>query len=140
MSIIRILLVDDFAPWHDAVKLLLKVNPAWQVVSTAADGLEAVGKAQQLQPDLVLLDIGLPGISGIEAAAHILRVSPGSKIIFLTENDCPTVKEAALNTGARSYVRKSDAAYLLLPAIEAVVRGNPGNRTQPLPAQVCKYC
>lgn len=138
MSIIRILLVDDFTPWHDAVKRLLKVSPQLQVIDTATNGLEAIGKAQQLQPDLVLLDIGLPGISGIEAAAHILRVSPGSKIIFLTENDCPTIKEAALNTGARSYVRKSDAAYLLLPAVEAVFNGKSGKRTQP--TQVCEYC
>jgi len=77
MSIIRILLVDDFVPWHAAVKSLLKVNPALQVIYTATNGLEAIGKAQQFQPDLVLLDIGLPGITGIEAATHILRVSPG---------------------------------------------------------------
>ena len=70
MSIIRILLVDDFVPWHAAVKSLLRVNPLLQVIYTATDGLEAIGKAQQFQPDLVLLDIGLPGINGIEAAAH----------------------------------------------------------------------
>jgi DNA-binding NarL/FixJ family response regulator len=139
MSIIRILLVDDFVPWHAAVKSLLKVNPALQVIYTATDGLEAIGKAQQFQPDLVLLDIGLPGINGIEADAHILRVSPGSKIIFLSDNDCPDVQEKALTMGARSFVGKSVAVNQLLSAVENVVK----DFTQKPPAlkmQLSEHC
>ena len=139
MSIIRILLVDDFVPWHAAVKSLLKVNPALQVIYTATDGLEAIGQAQQFQPDLVLLDIGLPGINGIEAAAHILRVSPGSKIIFLSDNDCPIVQEEALSTGARSFVGKSVAVYQLLATIEMVVKDF-SQRMPELPIRVPEYC
>lgn len=139
MSIIRILLVDDFVPWHTAVKSLLKVNPALQVIYTATDGLEAIGKAQQFQPDLVLLDIGLPGINGIEAAAHILRVSPGSKIIFLSDNNCPAVQEKALSLGARSFVGKSVAVYQLLTAIEKVVKDF-AQKPPALPMQLSEYC
>jgi DNA-binding NarL/FixJ family response regulator len=120
---VRILLVDDFVPWHRTVTMLLKANTALQVVSTATNGLEAIRKAQELQPDLVLLDIGLPGITGIEAAEQILKVSPRSKIIFLTENDCDMIQEKALSTGACGYVLKSSAVYHLLPAVEAVIQG-----------------
>jgi DNA-binding NarL/FixJ family response regulator len=139
MSIIRILLVDDFVPWHAGVKSLLKVNPALQVVYTATDGLEAIGKAQQFQPDLVLLDIGLPGINGIEAAAHILRVSPSSKIIFLSDNDCPAVREKALSMGAQSFVCKSVAVYQLLSAIDMVVKDF-AQKIPALPIQLAEYC
>ena|SRR5947209_19888583 len=139
MSIIRILLVDDFVPWHAAVKSLLKVNPALQVICTATNGLEAIGKAQQFQPDLVLLDIGLPGINGIEAAAHILRVSPGSKIIFLSDNDCPAVQEKALSMGAQSFVGKSVAVYQLLSAIDMVIKDF-ARKIRALPIHPAEYC
>lgn len=139
MSIIRILLVDDFVPWHAAVKSLLKVNPALQVIYTATDGLEAIGKAQQFQPDLVLLDIGLPGVNGIEAAAHILRVSPGSKIIFLSDNDCPAIQEKAMSMGARSFVGKSVAVYQLLSAIDMVVKDF-AQTIPALPIQLAEHC
>ncbi len=121
LSVITILLVDDFEPWHAVIKLFIKLNSLLQVVDTAASGAEAIEKAHLLQPNLVLLDVGLPGISGIEAATQIRRVSPDSKIIFLTENDCEMVKEKALSTGACSYVLKSDVAQSLLPAIELAV-------------------
>jgi DNA-binding NarL/FixJ family response regulator len=121
--IFRILLVDDFVPWHRTVTLLLQKNAALQVISAATSGLEAVTKAQELRPDLVLLDIGLPGMTGIEAASQILAVSPGSKIIFLTENDCEMIQEKALSTGACGYVLKSSAMYQLLPAVEAALEG-----------------
>jgi DNA-binding NarL/FixJ family response regulator len=119
--VITILLVDDFEPWHAVIKLFVKLNSLLQIIDTAGDGAEAIEKAHQLQPNLVLLDVGLPGMSGIETATHIRRVSPGSKIIFLSENDCEMVKEMALGTGASSYVLKSDVARQLLPAIELAI-------------------
>jgi DNA-binding NarL/FixJ family response regulator len=122
--VITILLVDDFEPWHAVIKLFVKLNSLLQIIDTAANGVEAIEKARLLQPNLVLLDVGLPGISGIETASHIRRVSPGSKIIFLTENDCKTVKEMALGAGACSYVLKSDVAQQLLPAIELAIAEN----------------
>jgi DNA-binding NarL/FixJ family response regulator len=139
MSIIRILLVDDFVPWHAAVKSLLKANPELQVKYTATNGLEAIGKAQQFQPDLVLLDIGLPGINGIEAAAHILSVSPGTKIIFLSNNDCRAIQEKAVSMGATSFVGKSVAVYELLSAVETVVK-DCANKMSPVPIQITEYC
>jgi DNA-binding NarL/FixJ family response regulator len=123
LSIVKILLVDDFVPWHRVVKLLLQPNPTWQVMGEAMTGLEAVGKALELQPDLVLLDIGLPVMNGIEVARHIFRVAPSSKIVFVTENDDRAVVKAAMSTGACGYVVKSNAVRQLLPAIEAVVAG-----------------
>jgi CheY-like chemotaxis protein len=87
------------------------------------DGLEAVQKAQQLQPDLILLDIGLPALNGIEAARRIRELSPKSKILFLSENRSWDIAEEALRTSAGGYVVKSDAAGELLPAVEAVLKG-----------------
>lgn len=121
---ITILLVDDFEPWHAVIKLFVKLNSLLQIIDTAGDGVEAIEKAHKLQPNLVLLDVGLPGMSGIETATHIRRVSPDSKIVFLSENDCEMVKEMALGTGACSYVLKSDVAQQLLPAIELAIAGN----------------
>jgi DNA-binding NarL/FixJ family response regulator len=120
---VRILLVDDFVPWHQAARSLLQPNAALQVVGQATDGLEAVGKAIDLQPDLVLLDIGLPGMNGFEAACQILSVSPGSKIVFLTENYGRALVERARSTGAHGYVVKSDAVRQLLSVVEAVIAG-----------------
>jgi len=89
----------------------------------AADGLEAVQKASELKPDLILLDIGLPGLNGIEAAKQIRQAVPGAKILFLTLNSDPDVARVALDTNAKGYVLKADAGSELWPAIEAVLHG-----------------
>jgi CheY-like chemotaxis protein len=94
-----------------------------RLVGEASDGLEAVQKAEKLQPDLILLDIGLPTLNGIEAARRIRKVSPTSKILFASENRSVDVAEEALSTGADGYVVKSAAASELLPAVEAVLQG-----------------
>ena len=88
-----------------------------------SDGPEAVEQAQELQPDLILLDIGMPTLNGIEAARQIRAHAPKSKILFLSENRSPEIAEAALNTGAGGYVVKSDANRELLSAIKAVLEG-----------------
>jgi DNA-binding NarL/FixJ family response regulator len=119
----RILVVDDFKPWRNFASKVLQGKPECQVVCEAADGLEAVQQARQLQPDLILLDIGLPAINGVEAARRIREVSPASKILFLSENRSLDIVEQALNTGAGGYVLKSDAAKELLRAVEAVLHG-----------------
>ena len=123
MSVVRILLVEDFVPWHRVIRSLLQENAELQVIAEVTNGLEAVGKAIELQPDLVLLDIGLPGVNGIEVAHHITRVSPRSKILFLTEMDSRAVIQRAVRLGAHGYVLKSDAVRQLLPAVEAVMAG-----------------
>jgi DNA-binding NarL/FixJ family response regulator len=115
--------VDDYNDWRNQVRFLLQARPEWQVICEASDGLEAVRKAEELKPDLVLLDIGLPKLNGIEAARQIRQLSPSSRIISLSLHDSPDVVQAALSTGALGYVRKTDAGRELLPAMDAVLRG-----------------
>jgi CheY-like chemotaxis protein len=122
-SPIRVLVVDDYEPWRHFGASTIQKQPEFQVVGEAADGSEAVQKAQQLQPDLILLDIGLPLLNGIEAARKIREQSPGCKIIFVSENRSSDIVETALATGANGYVVKSDAGSQLQPAISAALRG-----------------
>jgi DNA-binding NarL/FixJ family response regulator len=93
-----------------------------QIVCEVSDGLEAVQKAEELQPDLIVLDIGLPGLNGIEAARRIRKLSPNSKILFASQDCAPDVVQEALSLGALGYVLKAHAATDLLAAVEAVLR------------------
>ena len=122
-SIIRVLIVDDYEPWRRYFSTTLWKERGLQVIGEASDGLEAVQQAQELQPDLILLDIGLPTLNGIEAARRIREVSPASQILFVSENRSAGIAEKALSTGAGGYVVKSDAASELLPAVKAVLEG-----------------
>jgi DNA-binding NarL/FixJ family response regulator len=123
MSSIRILVVDDYKAWRHRVILFLQERPEWQITGEASDGPEAVQKAEELKPDLILLDIGLPKLNGIEVARRVRQLSPNSKILFLSMDNSPDVVEAALGTGAHGYVYKVRAQRDLLPAIDAVLRG-----------------
>ena len=123
MSLVRILVADDFEDWRSQVHSLLQARPAWQVIAEASDGSEAVQKAGDLKPDLIVLDIGLPKLNGIEAARQIRQLSPNSKIIFLSQNSDLDVVRAALDTGALGYVHKADARRELPPAVDAALRG-----------------
>jgi DNA-binding NarL/FixJ family response regulator len=120
---IRILLVDDFEPWRRFVSSTLQKSPGFEIVLEVSDGLQAVQKAAELDPDLILLDIGLPGLNGIEAARRIRKVAPHSKIIFLTEDSAEDIAEEAFRIGAAGYVVKSDAARELLSAMQTVLSG-----------------
>ena len=119
----RILLVDDFEPWRRAVSSMLEVHKGLEIVGEATDGPEAVQKAQALKPDLVLLDIGLPVLNGLEAAGQISGVAPEAKILFVSQNNDTEVVSAALGDGGRGYVLKVDAESELLTAVEAVLQG-----------------
>ena len=121
---IRILIVDDFQSWRRLVSSMLQDNPEFQIIGEASDGLEAVQMSEELQPDLILLDVGLPKLNGIEAARRICAIAPGSTILFVSENQCHSVAQEALRTGActRGYMVKSDAAHDLLPAMKAVMQ------------------
>jgi CheY-like chemotaxis protein len=103
--------------------LLLQSRPECQVIGEASDGSQAVQKSEELKPDLIVLDVGLPNLSGIEAATQIRQRSPNSEIIFLSQNSDLDVVRAALDTGALGYVCKTDAGRELLPAMDAVLRG-----------------
>jgi len=119
----RFLVVDDHEPWRRFALKMIQKMPGAELVGESSDGLQAIGLAQQLQPDLIVLDIGLPQISGIEAARQIRQFCPSSKILFMTENRSVEIAEEALSTGAGGYVVKSAAASELLSAIKAVLAG-----------------
>ena len=120
---VSVLIDDDHKDWRRTVRLLLHERPELQVICEVADGLEAVQKADELKPDLILLDIGLPKLNGIEAARQIRQLPLSSKIIFLSQDNSLDVVQVALSTGAQGYVCKTDVQSDLLPAIEAVLRG-----------------
>jgi DNA-binding NarL/FixJ family response regulator len=122
---VRILIADDFEAWRLEVRTLLQSRPAWQIVSEARDGLEVVQKASEFRPDVVLLDIGMPGLNGIAAAAQIRQLSPDSKIIFLTVYSDSDIINAALNAGLDGYVLKFQADNELIPAIEEALYKRP---------------
>lgn len=123
VPVCRILLVDDFEPWRRSVCSMLRGHEELRIVGEAKDGLEAVQKAQELKPDLVLLDIGLPNLNGIEAARRIGQVLPDAKVLFLSQDNNMDVVRVALNDGARGYVVKAAAGHELLPAIGTVLGG-----------------
>jgi DNA-binding NarL/FixJ family response regulator len=120
---IRILVVEDFVPFRQFILSTLAGMRDLQVIGEVSDGLEAVQKAVELQPELILLDIGLPGLNGIEAARQMRSLVPESKIIFLTQESSADVVQEALRLGARGYVVKTRAADELLTAVEAVLSG-----------------
>jgi DNA-binding NarL/FixJ family response regulator len=116
-------LVDDFQPWRDCAQLILSRDKRLQIVGQAADGSEAVRKSQELNPDLVLLDIGLPRVHGLDVAHQLGSAVPSAKVLFVSENDDAEVVQQALSNGARGYVLKASAHTELLPAVEAVLMG-----------------
>ena len=123
MGSIRILIADDYEGWRRQVRMLFQQRPQWRVIAQASDGSEAVQKAEELKPDLIVLDIGLPKLNGIETAQRIRQLSPSSKIIFLSLYNSPDVVQAALSTGGLGYICKTDASRELLPAVDAALWG-----------------
>src|SRR5215469_18472694 len=117
----RILLVDDFQPFRTFVTSLFGGNG--YVFYEASDGLEAVAKAQELQPDLILLDIHLPKLNGFEVARRLRQLAPSSKIMFFTQENSPEVVQEAIDLGTYGYVAKGSAKADLLAALAAVLQG-----------------
>jgi DNA-binding NarL/FixJ family response regulator len=118
-----VLLVDDYEPFRRFIVNKLQPQPQLRILGEVCDGLEAVSKAKELQPDLILLDVGLPTLNGIESARRIREVSPKTKILFVSENRSTDVAEEALRAGGLGYVVKSHAQEDLLPGIEAALHG-----------------
>src|SRR5438270_8273621 len=123
MSSIRILVVEDHEPFRRFVCSTLAKRPAMHIVGEATDGLEAVQKAEELQPDLILCDVGLPKLNGIEAARRIRTVSPKSKILFVSQESSAEVVQETLRLGALGYVVKRQAGLDLLAAVDAIAEG-----------------
>jgi DNA-binding NarL/FixJ family response regulator len=120
MSKVRILIADD----HDVVRhglcALLATQPEWTIVDEAIHGREAVKKAEQRQPDIAILDIGMPEMNGVEATRQILKVSPRTEVLILTIHESEQVVREVLGAGARGYVLKSDASRDLIAAVQAL--------------------
>lgn len=121
---LRVLIVDDHEGARNTIRALLGGENGIEVISEAANGRDGVRLADALQPDIVLLDITMPTLGGIEAAVRIRRVAPHSRIIFLSQHNLRKLAEAALATGAQGYVVKSTAGTDLMPAIRAVADGD----------------
>jgi DNA-binding NarL/FixJ family response regulator len=114
--------VDDSHAWRRTVRSILEQHLDLVVICEGSDGLEAVQKSEELQPDLVLLDIGLPNLNGMEAARKIRQVAPGSRILFLTSYDWPELVHEAMSIGALGFVVKLKAERDLLRAVSTVMR------------------
>ncbi|MFZ1916848.1 MAG: response regulator transcription factor [Terriglobales bacterium] len=120
---LRILLADDHEIVRKGLCALLRAQPDWEVCGEASNGREAVEKATQLQPEVIILDIGMPSLNGLEATRQILKASPQVKILILTLHDSDQVVQEVLNAGARGFLLKSDAARDLVAAVDALRRG-----------------
>jgi DNA-binding NarL/FixJ family response regulator len=119
---VRILIADDHAVVRQGIKTLLQNHLGWEVCGEATDGRQAVDMAKQLKPDIVVMDIGMPNLNGLEAARLMLRDNPEQKIVIATVNESEQVIRAVLQAGARGYILKSDAALDLVSAVEALSR------------------
>jgi DNA-binding NarL/FixJ family response regulator len=117
---IRILLVDDHPIVRQGLKTLLEGHSGWEVIGEASDGAEAVEKAKDLGPDVMVLDVTMPRMNGLEACRVLRKECPRLEILFVTQHDSPQMMREALEAGARGYVVKSNAARDLLAAVDAV--------------------
>jgi two-component system, NarL family, response regulator NreC len=122
VTAVGVMIVDDFTEWRLRLRSLLAQIPGFRVITEADNGLDAVEKAAELHPDIVLLDIGMPLMNGIEAAPLIRKACPTSKIIFLTQEHDKDIRAAALATGAAAYVLKSTIAGELQRTLESSVQ------------------
>jgi DNA-binding NarL/FixJ family response regulator len=120
MSGLRILIADDHEVARQGIRALLESHPGWEVCAEAKDGREAVELATNSKPDIVLLDIGMPNLNGLDAARQILAMSPAIRILILTMHDAEQVVREVLAAGARGFVLKSDAARDLVAAVDAL--------------------
>ena len=117
-------MVEDSEEFRKFICSTLAERPELQIVGENTDGLQALQRADELQPDLILLDIGLQSLNGIEVARQILKLSPKSKILFVTQESSADVVREALGTGAHGYVVKTDAGSELLIGVSSVLRGD----------------
>ena len=125
MPPLRILVADDHHVVRTGLRALLESKTGWNVCAEAANGREAVEKARELQPDVAVLDIGMPLLNGVEATRQIRKVSPGTEILILTMHDSEHMIQGVLDAGAHGYILKDDADRNLLAAVEALRRHKP---------------
>ena len=122
MNAYRILIADDHEVVRRGIRSLLDSHPGWEICGEARDGREAVDLSRELKPDLVLLDIGMPNLNGLDAARQILATKPLTRVLVLTIHDSDQIVRDVLAAGARGFLLKSDAGRDLLTAVEAMQR------------------
>jgi DNA-binding NarL/FixJ family response regulator len=116
----RILLADDHEVVRRGMRVLLEARPGWQICDEAVDGRDAVEKAAYHKPDVVILDIGMPVLNGLEAARQIRKDQPAVEVLILTMHESEQVVREVVESGARGYVLKTDAGRALVKAVEAL--------------------
>jgi DNA-binding NarL/FixJ family response regulator len=121
MKTVRILVADDHEVVRQGLRRLLEAGPGWEVCGEAGTGREAVEKASQLKPDVVVLDYSMPGLNGAEAARQIIQRVPRAEVLILTMHSSEDLIRGALEAGARAYVLKSDAGRDLISAVQALI-------------------
>jgi DNA-binding NarL/FixJ family response regulator len=125
MTPVRILIVDDHAVVRRGVRALLESQPDWEVSAEATTGREAVDLARRLQPDVVVMDLSLPQLNGLDATRQILKESPRTEVLVLTMHHSEELARSVLQAGARGYVLKSDADQNLIAAVESLRQHRP---------------
>ena len=123
MSVTQILVADDFLAWQHFVSVMLQGESDLQIISSVTDGLEAVRKAKEIRPDLILMDLSLPVLNGIDATRQIRAHSPATKVLFLSEHRDSDLIQTAFDVGAFGYVLKSDSYSDLVAGIRSVLLG-----------------
>jgi DNA-binding NarL/FixJ family response regulator len=124
---LRILIADDFPEWRIQIRKILSSRPEWQVIFEACDGLEALEKAVELRPDVVVLDVGMPVMNGLQAGVKIRERCPGSHIIFVTQTRDLILMEAALEMGAAGFVLKTNVSAELVAVIAGALANGRGH-------------
>jgi DNA-binding NarL/FixJ family response regulator len=120
MTSLRIMVADDHEVVRRGLRALLEAQPGWQVCSEAVDGRDVVKKAGELKPDVIILDLAMPNLNGLEATRQLLKMDPGARVLILTLHDSEQVIREVLSAGARGFLLKSDAARDLVSAVEAL--------------------
>jgi DNA-binding NarL/FixJ family response regulator len=120
---LRILIADDHEAVRKGIRSLLMGHDGWEVLAEAVDGSDAIGKASELRPDMVLLDVGMPNLNGFQVARRILKSSPETKVLMVTVNADKHTAQEAKHVGARGFISKVDVVRDLIHAVEAIQNG-----------------
>jgi PAS domain S-box-containing protein len=136
---VRILIADDHEIVRQGIRSLFELQTDWEICGEAVDGLDAIEKSKHLKPDIILLDVSMPHLNGLDAARVIRKEVPQSKILMVSQHDAAYMSQRALEVGARGYVAKSELSRQLLAAVESVIHdGQPPGIGSDLPAQKSK--
>lgn len=124
MKTARLLVVDDHEIFRRGLRALLEPSPEWQICGEAVDGVDAVEQWKSLQPDIVILDVSMPRLNGLEAARLIRKENPASQIVIITQHDSPQIRSAAIEAGARAFVTKSAVGSELVSALRDIIHNS----------------